>query len=350
MSYLIYGAYGYTGTLIAHRAVEAGHEPILAGRDSERLDRIASTLDLPAESVRLDAPGRLQGVLNEVEAVVHCAGPFVHTVGPMVAACLETGTHYLDITGEIPVFEALADRGAQAEEKGVMLLPGIGFDVVPTDCLARSLSESMPEAETLELAVYGSGGLSKGTLKSVVEHADTGGRVRREGRIVEVPLGWTTRTVDFGDRPRTVVSIPWGDLVTAHHSTGIPNITVYVALPPLGRLAFRLGEYLKDVLGWRPVKTLLQRGIERWMDDPSAETRRKGRTRVWASVREASGERRTARLTGPEAYTFTARSAVAAAEHVTNGTAPSGFQTPSTAFGASFVREIEGVEVERTEE
>jgi saccharopine dehydrogenase (NAD+, L-lysine-forming) len=347
MSYLIYGAYGYTGTLIAHRAVEAGHEPILAGRDADRLDRVASQFDVPAEVVRLDAPGRLQGVLNEVEAVVHCAGPFVNTVGPMAAACLETGTHYLDITGEIPVFEALADREAQAEERGVMLLPGIGFDVVPTDCLARLLSEEMPDAETLELAVYGSGGLSKGTLKSVIEHAGTGGRVRREGRIVKVPLGWATRTVEFGDRPRTVVSIPWGDLVTANHSTGIPNITVYVALPPLGRLAFRLGEYLKDVLAWRPVKTLFQRGIERWMDNPSAETREKGHTRVWASVRKDTGERQTARLTGPEAYTFTARTAVAAAEHVMGGTAPAGFQTPSTAFGASFVDEIDGVEVER---
>ena len=261
MSYLIYGAYGYTGQLIAQRAVEEGHEPVLAGRDEEALETMASSLGLPFEVVSLKAPGRLQAVLNDVEAVVHCAGPFVRTTGPMAAACLETGTHYLDITGEIPVFEALADRGAAAEKRDVMLLPGIGFDVVPTDCLARSLAGEESSATTLELAVYGSGGISKGTLKSVIEHADVGGRVRRQGALVEVPLGWSTRTVDFGDRARTVVSIPWGDLVTAHHSTGIPNITVYVALPPIGRLAFRLGEYLKGLLGWPPLKTLLQRGV-----------------------------------------------------------------------------------------
>jgi len=346
MSYLIYGAYGYTGQLIAQRAVEEGHEPVLAGRDEEALETMASSLGLPFEVVSLKAPGRLQAVLNDVEAVVHCAGPFVRTTGPMAAACLETGTHYLDITGEIPVFEALADRGAAAEKRDVMLLPGIGFDVVPTDCLARSLAGEGSSATTLELAVYGSGGISKGTLKSVIEHADVGGRVRRQGALVEVPLGWSTRTVDFGDRARTVVSIPWGDLVTAHHSTGIPNITVYVALPPIGRLAFRLGEYLKGLLGWPPLKTLLQRGVDRWMDNPSAEARRNGRTRVWASVREDTGERRTARLTGPEAYTFTARTAVEAAGRVMEGTAPPGFQTPSTAFGESFVADIEGVEWE----
>lgn len=344
MSYLIYGAYGYTGRLIAQRAVAEGHEPILAGRNDRRLSQIAAKFDLPFRTVALNDPGGLQAVLRDVEAVVHCAGPFVHTAGPMAAACIETGTHYLDITGEIPVFEALADRGAVAEERGVMLLPGIGFDVVPTDCLARTLSEKLSSATTLELAVYGSGGLSKGTLKSVIEHAGSGGRVRRQGELVDVPLGWTTRTVDFGDRSRTVVSIPWGDLVTAHHSTGIPNISVYVALPPLGRFAFRLGEYLKGLLAWPPLKTLLQRGVERWMDDPSAEARRRGRTRVWASVRDDAGKRRSARLTGPEAYTFTARTAVEAAGRVMDGTAPPGFQTPSTAFGASFVAGIEGVE------
>ncbi len=347
MSYLIYGAYGYTGQLIAQRAVETGHEPLLAGRNAGALEAVASTFDLPSRVVALDELSRLQSVLGEVEAVIHCAGPFVHTAGPMAAACIETGTHYLDITGEIPVFEALADWDVVAEKREVMLLPGIGFDVVPTDCLARLLSDEMPSATTLELAVYGSGGLSKGTLNSVIEHADVGGRVRREAELIDVPLGWTTRSVDFGDSSRTVVSIPWGDLVTAHHSTGIPNISVYVALPPLGRLAFRLGESLKPLLAWPPLKTFLQRAVDYWLENPSAETRERGETRVWASVRGASGERRTARLTGPEAYTFTARTAVQAAGRVMDGTAPSGFQTPSTAFGPSFATDIEGVERSR---
>lgn len=343
MSYLIYGAYGYTGTLIARRAVERGHEPVLAGRNRQKLEQRAAALDCPFHTVSLGASEQLRSLLSDVEAVVHCAGPFIKTVGPMVAACLQTGTHYLDITGEIPVFQALRDRNEDAQEKDVMLLPGIGFDVVPTDCLARFLSERVSGATTLELAVENRGGLSKGTLKSAIEHMDIGGYVRRNGDLLHARLGAATRTVDFGQGPRTVVSIPWGDLVTADHSTGIPNITVYLSLPRLARRVVQLGGYLRWILAWPFMKQLLQVLVDRWVSNPSSTARDAGSTRVWARVQAKDGETRTARLEGPEAYTFTARSAVRALEQVEEGTAPAGYQTPATAFGSSFVREIDGV-------
>lgn len=343
MSYLIYGAYGYTGELIARRAVDCGHEPVLAGRNRKELKRVATALDCPFHTVPLGASEQLRSVLSEMEVVVHCAGPFVKTVGPMVAACLQTGTHYLDITGEIPVFQALRDRGEEAQENGVMLLPGIGFDVVPTDCLARFLSEQEPAASTLELAVENRGGLSKGTLKSAIEHMDMGGYVRRNGELVHAPLAAQTRTVDFGQGPRTVVSIPWADLISADRSTGISNVTVYISLPPLARRVLQLVPYLRWILDWPFIKRLLQVAVDRLVSNPSAETREAGSTRVWARVRTDDGERRTARLEGPEAYTFTARSAVQAVERVQEGTAPAGYQTPATAFGSSFVRDIDGV-------
>lgn len=343
MSYLIYGAYGYTGKLIARRAVDCGYEPVLAGRNQQKLERLAAALDCPFHTVPLDASEQLRSVLSEVEAVVHCAGPFIQTVGPMVAACLQTGTHYLDITGEIPVFQALRDQDEDAQENDVMLLPGIGFDVVPTDCLARFLSEQVPAATTLELAIENRGGLSKGTLKSTIEHMDIGGYVRRDGDLLRAPLGAATRTVDFGQGPRTVVSIPWGDLVTADHSTGIANITVYLSLPKLARRVVQLGRYLRWILAWPFLKRLLQVAVDRWVSNPSAEARDAGSTRVWAQVQTDGGEVRTARLVGPEAYTFTARSVVHALERVEEGTAPPGYQTPATAFGSSFVREIDGV-------
>lgn len=343
MTYLIYGAYGYTGELIARRAVEQDHSPVLAGRNRAKLDGLASTLDCPFRTVPLSDSGKLRSVLSDVEAVVHCAGPFVKTVGPMVAACLQTGTHYLDITGEIPVFQALRDRGEEARDEGVMLLPGIGFDVVPTDCLAHSLSQELPSATSLELALENRGGLSKGTLKSVIEHMDMGGLVRRNGDLVREPLGYPTRTVNFGEGPRTVVSIPWGDLVASDQSTGIPNVTVYLSLPRLARVLVQLGRYVQWMVASPFVKRLLQVAVDRWVSNPSATVRRRGSTRVWAQVRTDDGERRTARLQGPEAYTFTARAAVQALARMESGRVPPGYQTPATAFGSSFVREIEGV-------
>jgi len=344
MSYLIYGAYGYTGTLIAERAVAQGHEPVLSGRNEQKVERLAAALDLPARPTSLTDGFQLRSVLGEVEAVVHCAGPFVHTAWPMVEACLDTGTHYLDITGEIDVFEGLMARDVDAKNADVMLLPGIGFDVVPTDCLAKSLAEAELSARTLEIAFMGTGGVSKGTLKTAIEQMGLGGLVRREGEVVEVPPGWATRTVDFGDHPRTVISIPWGDVATAGHSTGLPNVTVYTYLPKRGRQLLRLSRYVQGLLAWRPLQALLQRLVDRWVPNPSPEVRAQGRTVVWASVWTEAGRTATARLRGPEAYTFTARTAVQAAERVLNGTAPPGYQTPSTAFGSDFVFEVDGVE------
>ena len=343
MSYLIYGAYGYTGTLIARRAVEQGHEPVLSGRNEQKVERLAAELDLPGHAVSLTQGFDLRSVLEDVTAVVHCAGPFAHTARPMVEACLDTGTHYLDITGEIEVFQTLMDRDADAQAAGVMLLPGIGFDVAPTDCLAKGLAEAVPSATSLEIAFMGQGGVSQGTLKSAVEQMGMGGRIRRNGQLVEVPPGWATRSVDFGDHPRTVISIPWGDVVTAGHSTGIANVTVYTYLPKLGRQLLRLSRYVQGLLSSSLLQTLLKRAVERWVPNPSPEARKQGRTVVWASVRDEAGARTTARLRGPEAYTFTARTAVQAAGRVLDGTAPPGYQTPATAFGSGFVDDVEGV-------
>lgn len=344
MSYLIYGAYGYTGTLIAEEAVAHGHEPLLAGRDASRLNALASRLGLEARAVGLHDSMQLRDTLSEVSAVVHAAGPFVHTAPPMVEACLETRTHYLDVTGELPVLEAIMERDDEAASRDVLLLPAVGVDVVPTDCLARSLSEEMPDAETLEIALGATGGVSKGTLKTAIEQMGNGGRVRRNGAVRTVPSGWTSRTVDFGNRSRRVISFPGGDVVTAGRSTGIPNITVYLDAPLLLQRVIRLSRYVQGLLRWKPLQRLLQRAVERWVPNPSGAARRQGQTRVWASVRNAEDERRTAELRGPHPYTLTARTAVEATAEVVAGPPAVGAHTPSTALGADFVETIDGVE------
>ncbi|MFP4229355.1 MAG: saccharopine dehydrogenase family protein [Salinivenus sp.] len=344
MTYLLYGAYGYTGRLIARRALEQGHRPVLAGRNEAKLRPVASSLGLPARTVGLSDASRLRSVLGEVEAVLHCAGPFAETAGPMVAACLDTGTSYLDITGELDVFRALAQQHDAAEAAGIVLLPGVGFDVVPTDCMAAALHERLPSATTLEIAFLSSGGWSPGTLKTALRQLGRGGTVRRQGTLVSVPPGWATRTVDFGDHPRTVISIPLGDLVTASHSTGIPNITTYTYLPRFGRSLLRASRHVQGLLETEPVQAVLRRLVTGLVPGPSRDARRQGHSVVWASVRGADGSRQTARLRGPEAYTLTARTAVAAVEGVVSDTVAPGFHTPATAFGASFILGIDGVQ------
>ena len=261
----------------------------------------------------------------------------------MADACLRAGVHYLDITGEIAVFEALAARHAEAAARDVMLLPGVGFDVVPSDCLAAHLARRLPTATRLALGFQTLGGVSRGTATTMIESAGRGGMVRRGGALVSVPVAWRTRRIDFGTGPRLATTIPWGDVATAFHSTGIGDIEVYVAVPASTRRLMIASRYIGGLLRTAPVRALLLRGVHRRPPGPSLAARSRGVSRLWGEVSDDSGRRVASRLTGPEPYTLTALTAVAALERVLAGGARAGFQTPSLAFGADFVMAIDGV-------
>jgi short subunit dehydrogenase-like uncharacterized protein len=340
---LCYGSNGYTGRLIVDRALERGLRPVLAGRNAEAIERQAASLGLEHRVFPLDDPGAVDAGLAGIEVVMHCAGPFARTSRPMADACLRTGTHYLDITGEIAVFEALAARDAEAKRKGVMLLPGVGFDVVPSDCLAAHLARRLPTATRLALGFQASGGLSRGTATTMIESAGQGGMVRRGGALVPVPAAWKTRRIDFGAGPRLATTIPWGDVATAFYSTGIGDVEVYVAVPASTRRMMIASRYAGWLLGTAPIRALLLRAVRRRPPGPDSAARARGVSRLWGEATDADGRRVVSRLTGPDGYTLTALTAVAAAERVLDGGARPGFQTPSLALGADFVMEIDGM-------
>jgi short subunit dehydrogenase-like uncharacterized protein len=344
--YLIYGANGYTGELVAREAVRRGQRPVLAGRNAEAVRALATELGLEHRAFALDDAETTAAALKGMTAVLHCAGPFVRTSRPMVDACLRAKVHYLDVTGEIEVFERLAARGATAAEAGVMLLPGSGFDVVPTDCLAAHLKRRLPGATRLVLAFHSVGGLSRGTATTMIENLHRGGLIRRDGVLTPVPAGWKTRTVDFGRGPRTVVSIPWGDVATAYYSAGIPDIEVYTTATWPLRLAMKASRFLRPLLASSAVQSFLTRRVRAGAPGPTAEQRGRGRTVVWGEVTDKAGGRAVSRLYGPEGYTFTTLTALAAVEKVLSGDAPPGFQTPAKAYGPDFVLGIEGVKRE----
>lgn len=343
--YLIYGANGYTGALIAREAARRSHRPVLAGRNVEAVRGLAGELGLDHRAFSLDDPRAVDEGLKGMTAVLHCAGPFIRTFQPMVDACLRARTHYLDVTGEIDVFERLAARDADARAAGVMLLPGVGFDVVPSDCLAAHLKRRLPSATHLVLAFHSVGGLSRGTATTMVENVHRGGLVRRNGVLTPMPAAWKTRKVDFGRGPRTVVSIPWGDVSTAYHSTGIPNVEVYITTTGPLLLAMKVSRRLRPLLASSLVQSFLKKRVRAGAPGPSAEQRARGRTTLWGEVTDPAGQRVSARLHGPEVYTFTMRTALAAVEKVLAGAAPPGFQTASKAYGPDFVLGgfIEGV-------
>jgi short subunit dehydrogenase-like uncharacterized protein len=341
---LIYGANGYTGELIAREAVRRGLRPMLAGRRGEPVEALASELGLPHRVFALDDPGRLDDGLNGIEAVLHCAGPFVRTSRPMVDACLRNHTHYLDITGEIPVIEYIRGRSSTARETGVVLLPCLGLDVVPTDCLAARLAKALPDATHLDLALCSQGGgISRGTMISMVEAAPHFGAVRQDGEIVSVPFAFDVKEIEFSIGKRWTVTIPWGDLVTAHVTTGIPNIRVYAGAPRKFVARVKRLRALMPVLGPRPVKRLLQWWIGLTVSGPDQKARTTGRAHLWGQVRNDKGESRSATLDAPEGYTLTATAAAESLRRVLEGDVEPGFQTPALAFGANFVDQLPGV-------
>jgi short subunit dehydrogenase-like uncharacterized protein len=227
-----------------------------------------------------------------------------------------------------------------------MLLPGSGFDVVPSDCLAAHLHRRLPSATWLTLAFAGGTGLSRGTATTMVENIQRGGAVRRGGKITRVPAAWKQRDIDFGDRVRHVVTLPWGDVSTAFHSTGIPNIDVYTAAPASAVRGMILSRYLGWLLATPPAQSFLKGRIRAGAPGPSDRQRAGAAAQLWGEAWDDDGRRVQSRLRTADGYTLTALTSVAAAEKVLAGGAKPGFQTPSLAFGADFILEIAGSERE----
>jgi short subunit dehydrogenase-like uncharacterized protein len=344
--WMIYGANGYTGELIAREAKKRGLAPLLAGRNRKEIEALASELELSSRIVGLDDPDALREALVDVDAVLHAAGPFVHTSKPMVRACLATGTHYLDITGEIAVFEALQRLSDRAHEAGVVLLPGAGFDVVPTDCLAAKLVTDLPDATHLELAFCSEGGSwSRGTLKTMIEGMPYSGAVRRAGKIEGVPLAYDTKKIDFSCGPRWAVTIPWGDVSTAFHTTGIPNIRVYTGMPPAAIKRMRAFRGVLPVVGLKPIKRLAQWWVGRTVTGPDESMRQSGRTYVWGQATNAKSDSVSGTVETPEAYHLTAVASVECAQRVLAGSLEAGTWTPGRAFGPELLNALPGVSV-----
>ena len=338
-NFLIYGANGYTGELIAREAARRGLKPILSGRSQNKVEPLAKELNLTCRTFSLEDKKSLEYTLKEVDFVIHCAGPFSLTSKPMVEACLRTGKHYLDITGEIAVFEAMARRGEQAKEAGIMIMPGVGFDVVPSDCLALHLKNRLPGATNLMLAFYGMGKISHGTQATMTMNVGRGGAIRRDGKIVQVPAAWKTREIDFGEFTKTGVTIPWGDVSTAFYSTGIPNIEVYTVLPEENLRLLKLSRYIGWLLATKPVQNYLQKQIPE--GGPNEAERAKGKTYLWGEATDNAGDKVESRLECPEGYTMTGLTALKIAEKILAGNFCVGFQTPAKCYGADLVLEIE---------
>ncbi len=342
--WMIYGANGYTGELCAREAVRRGQKPILAGRNVAAVTRLGDELELETRVVGLEDPSALERALQDVAAVLHCAGPFSATSRPMLDACAESGTHYLDITGEVDVFEFSQANDARWKEAGIVSMPGAGCDVVPTDCLAAMLKRALPDATHLTLALVSEPmRVSPGTAKTVVEGLPNGALVRRDGKLVPIPSGSKTRMVPFDHGERFGVCIPWGDVSTAYWSTAIPNIEVYLGSTEKEAKQMRFMGKLGWLLGLGPIQSFLKRQIEKRVPGATEAERKATVSHFWGEVKNAAGQTVSMTLTAPDAYDLTVDGALNATAIVASGEVQPGAHTPSTALGPEFVLTLNGV-------
>jgi short subunit dehydrogenase-like uncharacterized protein len=342
--WMIYGANGYTGHLVVAEARRRGLNPVLAGRRAGPIEKLATELGLPMRVFDLDDAPAAAAAIGDMAVVANCAGPFAATSTPMINACLTSRAHYLDITGEIDVFLAAQGRDDDARAAGIVICPGVGFDVIPTDCVAAVLKGALPDATSLVLAIDARGPISPGTARTMARSLRLGqhsGRVRRNGVIEEVPLAHSWRRIDFAGGSVTAVAVPWGDLATAWFSTGIPNIETYAVVPRASAIASRVLNWVRPLLASAAGHSLLQR-----LDDPargpSQEELRTGRSRLWGEVRNAAGEWRTAQLETANAYQLTADGTMMAVQYLLTNAPSGGYYTPSMLLGARCVEQLPG--------
>lgn len=338
-NWMIYGANGYSGELIARQAVQNGMQPVVAGRNKDSVSKIAQELNLPSRVFSLDDVNTVAQNLQDVDLVLHCAGPFSQTSEPMIRACLQSKTHYLDITGEISVFEFAKSLNEQAQEAGIVVCPGVGFDVIPTDCLASKLKEMMPDATELKLGFDSRSGLSPGTAKTSVEGLGNGGAVRKDGRIIKVPLAYKTRKIDFGDGEKLAMTIPWGDVSTAHHSTSIGNIEVYIPASPKMVKSLKRMNWFRFLLKTRFVQNFLKKKAAK-VKGPDAKQRDKLKTYLWGEVRNANGDQQELRLVTDNGYKLTVNGSLFMVTQVLD-TDKSGYHTPTTLAGNDILKYIQ---------
>jgi short subunit dehydrogenase-like uncharacterized protein len=314
---LIYGATGYTGKLIAMQARDTHLSFQIAGRNAEQVAALAVELGVSFRVFALDDPATIEASLEGVTAVLNCAGPFASTARPLMEACIARGVHYLDITAEYKVYalaEAWSERAAAA---GVMLLPGVGWDVVPSDCLALHVAAKVDRPQSLRIALQVANSMSRGSATSVGEILGVGLLVRANGAIVAKPDAAPAH-FDFGAGPVESVPLSFGDLVTAWKSTGIPNISMFVNIK----------------------ENVLPEGVAAMVEGPSLAERVANRASAVAEVTGIDGTVARARIDTVNGYSYTPLAAVEALRLLLAGELKPGFQTPATVFGAGFAVSI----------
>ena len=295
---MIYGATGYTGSMIVRHALESSLQIIIAGRDREKLAAMSSVLDVPFRAFRLDNPDTIDGGLADINAVLNCAGPFLHTARPLMEAAIRQKVHYLDVAAELDSYQ-----------------------------LAEILDEAASSAGVISLALHITGTMSRGSAVSAAENLSTQCLIRRNGQLMQSESG-ELRGFDFGNGLQACFPVTLPDVITVWKATGISDIKTFVHISGEGFPQGNLAEL---------------------PDGPTAQEREASRYKAVAEVLNADGETLHMLLDAVNGYSFTALAAAEAGRRVLAGEYRPGFQTPAALFGKHFAETIADTRITTSE-
>ena len=336
---MIYGAAGFIGGLITRAALELPGDLVLAGRNPERLEAAARALRLPFRAFALNSHPRTVDALADIGVLLNAAGPFGDTAAPLIAACLAARTHYLDVAGELSVFVEAHRQDAAARQRGIMIMPGAGFWIVASDCLAALVARLVPEAKYLRLGCEIPELFSRGSLRTALREMRGRVVIRRSGRLGSVPVGRLERQFDYGGGGRASAAVSLPDVFTAYLTTGIPNIEAYIEAGSLAQTAGLLGGLASLV---RPTRLgpLLDLGLAAWPSRPAAVEHAIPRQALVMEAEDVRRRSRRIRMVTSDGYTFTAAAAAAVMNCVIGGDFAPGFQTPGKRYGPELALSI----------
>jgi len=340
---VLYGATGYTGVLVTDELVRRGAPFVLAGRNREKLERVSAERGrgAPVAVASLDDPQSLRRVLDQARVVINCAGPFTLAGEALVRAAIDTGTHYVDSTGEQTYIRRVFERlGAEAERRGVALVPAMGFDYAPGDCIARLAANDLEPLERLTLAYSVKGfGMSRGTMRSGLEMMKGGDVVYEDRDWHPAPRGVFRTSFAFpapiGEQ--SMARYPSGEVITVPHHTRTRSVNSLITTSTVapGPLASAL-PYLTPALALTlrtPLRRALGRAIELLPEGPPQEERRAAEFTIVAEARAEDGRLGRGVVRGSDVYGLTAVTLVHGAELMwTEGYDRAGSLGPAAAY------------------
>ena len=340
---MVYGVTGFCGGAIAARLLGAGRDVMLAGRDAAAVEAVAGTLRAPFRAFDLRQPHHIDAGLAGVAVVVHAAGPFQDTARPMMEACVRMGAHYLDVSGEWPVFAEAESQGPGARAAGVMLMPGVGSTIVIADCLLATAARAVPQARAFRVAHAYPTVISRGTMRSALGLADHGVIARRAGAVRWTRIGGPPRWFDFGDGERRCASVSGPEVITGRHTTGVGNLDVYLEAPLAFQIAAGAGALATDLFGARLVRAGRDPLAALWPRQPAEGARRQASLAVVVEAEDPWRRLTRFGLRTPDGYSVTTDAAQAVVNRVLAGEHLPGFQTPAAVYGPELIADLEGV-------